>query len=51
MSINYFTNLHLIQGEMRQADPLNKEEVQNQKETKKQISQEEYKIFYLCSVI
>ena len=30
---------------MRQADPLNKEEVQNQKQTKKQIIQEEYKFF------
>ena len=30
---------------MRQADPLNEEEVQNQKETKIQIIQEEYKFF------
>ena len=30
---------------MRQTDPLNEEEVQNHKETKKQIIQEEYKFF------
>ena len=33
---------------MRQADPLNEEEVQNQKETKKQITQEEY-TFFTCA--
>ena len=31
MSINYSTNLHFIQEETRQADPLNKEEVLNQR--------------------